>query len=67
MIPGGLGVTELGMSWLLTQIGIFPDIALIAALFTRTFTLWPAMCLGIICSAALSKNNSTQKPSVTVQ
>jgi len=66
MIPGGLGVTELGMSWLLTQIGIFPDIALIAALFTRIFTLWPAMCIGIICSVALSTKNSTEKPSITV-
>jgi uncharacterized protein (TIRG00374 family) len=59
LIPGGLGATELGMSWLLTQLGIPLDIALIAALFTRTLTLWPAMLTGVICSGLLLKRGTT--------
>jgi uncharacterized membrane protein YbhN (UPF0104 family) len=55
LIPGGLGATELGMSWLLTQAGIPSDMALIAALLTRTLTLWPAMLIGLICSGLLLK------------
>jgi uncharacterized protein (TIRG00374 family) len=62
LIPGGLGATELGMSWLLTQVGISPDMALIAALFTRALTLWPAMSIGVMCSGLLLKQNSTEKP-----
>lgn len=56
LIPGGLGATEIGMVWLLTQVGISPEIALIAAMFTRTLTLWPAMFTGIVCSAMLARS-----------
>lgn len=49
-IPSGIGVTEIGMVWLLTQIGVDREIAVMSSLLTRTITLWPAMLVGLICS-----------------
>jgi uncharacterized membrane protein YbhN (UPF0104 family) len=50
LIPGGIGVTELGMIWLLTQIGVNNEIAFSASLLARMLTLWPAMAIGVISS-----------------
>ena len=52
-VPGGIGVTGLGMIWLLTQVGVNKDIAFIASLLTRMLTLSPAMVIGIISSFSL--------------
>lgn len=57
LIPGGIGVTEVGMIWLLTQVGVDSDIAFIVALITRMLTLWPAMIIGIISSFLLRKRS----------
>jgi uncharacterized protein (TIRG00374 family) len=50
LIPGGIDVTELGMIWLLTQIGVNNEIAFSATLLARMLTLWPAMAIGVISS-----------------
>lgn len=55
LIPSGLGVTEVGMIWLLTQIGVDSSIAIIASLITRMLTLWPAIGIGLICAFVLKK------------
>jgi uncharacterized membrane protein YbhN (UPF0104 family) len=56
LIPSGIGVTEVGMIWLLTQVGIDSDIAIISSLITRMLTLWPAMLTGLACAFALKKS-----------
>jgi uncharacterized membrane protein YbhN (UPF0104 family) len=56
MIPGGLGVTEAGMIWLLTRVGVEADIAIMAALTARMLTLWPAMFIGIASALVLKKS-----------
>lgn len=56
LIPSGIGVTELSMAWLLSQIGVHGDIAIITSLLTRILTLWPAMLVGLVCSFILRKN-----------
>lgn len=56
LIPSGIGVTEVGMIWLLTQAGVSSDIAIITSLITRMLTLWPAMLIGVACAFALKKS-----------
>ena len=58
LIPSGIGVTEVGMIWLLTQVGIDSDIAIITSLITRILTLWPAMLIGLACAFALKKSKA---------
>lgn len=55
LIPSGIGATELGMSWLLTQVGIDAETAAIAALVTRSLTLLPSLALGLVSSYILRK------------
>lgn len=55
LVPGGIGITELGMTWLLTQLGVDNHIAIIASLITRVMTLWPVIIIGLICSFILNK------------
>lgn len=55
LIPSGIGVTEIGMVWLLTQIQVDNDIALIASITTRGLTLWPAMIIGLVSSITLQR------------
>lgn len=55
LIPSGIGATEAGMVWLLTQTGVDSHIAIIASLVTRMLTIWPAMIIGLICAFALKK------------
>ncbi|WP_075989053.1 lysylphosphatidylglycerol synthase transmembrane domain-containing protein [Vibrio fluvialis] len=57
-IPSGIGVTEAGMIWLLNQIGVSTDIAIVASLITRMLTLWPAMISGVVCSFILRRSSS---------
>ncbi|KPH26589.1 hypothetical protein ADU60_15565 [Vibrio coralliilyticus] len=58
LIPSGIGVTEVGMIWLLTQIGVNSQIAIIASLNTRIITLCPAMLIGLVCAFVLKKSKS---------
>lgn len=58
LIPSGIGVTEVGMIWLLTQVGIDSDIAVISSFITRMLTLWPAMLIGLVCAFALKKSKA---------
>ena len=53
LIPSGIGATELGMTWLLIQVGLESEIAIISSLFTRMLTLWPAMLLGLVSAFVL--------------
>ena len=55
-IPSGIGVTEVGMIWLLTQVGVGSDVAIITSLITRMLTLWPAMLIGLACAFTLKKS-----------
>lgn len=59
LIPSGIGVTEVGMIWLLTQVGVGSDIAIITSLITRMLTLWPAMLIGLACAFALKKSKAS--------
>ena len=58
LIPSGMGVTEVGMIWLLIEVGVGSDIAIITSLITRMLTLWPAMLIGLVCAFALKKIKS---------
>ncbi|MEZ9699201.1 YbhN family protein [Vibrio sp. 10N.261.46.E12] len=55
LIPGGIGATEVGMIWLLTQVGVSIEIATIGSVVTRILTLWPAMLTGLVCAFILRK------------
>jgi uncharacterized protein (TIRG00374 family) len=51
MMPGGLGVTEVGMTTLLTTLGggtIRPSVASATAILVRLATLWFAVVLGML-------------------
>lgn len=50
MLPGGIGATEIGMSWLLIQAGVESDVAIISSIISRLLTLLPAMLTGLICA-----------------
>jgi uncharacterized membrane protein YbhN (UPF0104 family) len=56
LIPSGIGATEIGMIWLLTQVNVDGDFAIISSLITRILTLWPAMIIGLICAFKLKKS-----------
>jgi len=49
MSPGGIGVTEASLGGLLSLQGIEFEIALVAAIIIRFFTLWFAVITGFIC------------------
>ncbi|MCG9555981.1 flippase-like domain-containing protein [Vibrio kanaloae] len=59
LIPGGIGATEVGMIWLLTQIGVSGEIAITCSLITRMLTLWPAMFTGLVCAYTLKSKSSS--------
>jgi uncharacterized membrane protein YbhN (UPF0104 family) len=55
MMPGGLGVTELGMTWLLVTLGdetIRPAVASATTILVRIATLWFAVVIGLVALAA---------------
>ena len=49
LIPGGIGVTEGSLSWLLQTQGLDQNSAILSALISRGCTLWLAVAIG--CSA----------------
>lgn len=54
MMPGGLGVTELGMTWLLQALGgagIGPAVATATTILVRIATLWFAVAIGVVAFA----------------
>ncbi|MCZ4372667.1 lysylphosphatidylglycerol synthase transmembrane domain-containing protein [Vibrio diazotrophicus] len=53
LIPSGIGVTEIGMVWLLMQNGVDQDVAVVSSLIARMMTLWPAMSLGLVSALTL--------------
>ena len=56
LVPSGLGVTEIGMIWLLGEVGVENDVAIASSLVTRMMTLLPAMTTGLLCSLILKRN-----------
>ena len=63
MMPGGLGVTELGMTWLLVSLGagtIRPAVASATTILVRVATLWFAVVIGLVALAAYRA--TTRKP-----
>ena len=61
LIPSGIGVTEVGMIWLLSLVGVESDIAIITSLITRMLTLWPAMIIGVGCALVLKKKATCER------
>lgn len=54
MMPGGLGVTELGMTWILQVLGdsaISPAVATATTILVRIATLWFAVVIGVVAFA----------------
>jgi len=49
LIPGGIGVTEGSLAWLLQHQGLEQNAAIVAALMSRLCTLWLAVAIG--CAA----------------
>jgi uncharacterized protein (TIRG00374 family) len=49
MLPGGVGATEAGLTFILTQHGIEVAQAIGAAIAIRLLTLWSAMLVGTVC------------------
>jgi uncharacterized protein (TIRG00374 family) len=48
MLPGGLGLTEGSLTFLLLQKGILPEIAVATTFIVRVVTLWFAVVVGIV-------------------
>ena len=55
MIPGGLGVTEGSLTYLLIESGATKNIAVAAALIFRITTLWFAVLIGIVSLSLYQK------------
>lgn len=53
LIPGGLGVTEGSLSWLLQTQGLDQNSAILSALISRGCTLWLAVAIGCGALAAI--------------
>jgi glycosyltransferase 2 family protein len=56
-LPGGLGVTEGVMVFMLTALGVQPAHAVFSSLLTRGLTLWFAVLVGLIATAELAVIN----------
>jgi len=61
LIPGGLGVTEGSLSWLLQNQGLDQNSAILSALISRACTLWLAVAIGCLALAAIIKGQTTVK------
>ena len=48
MLPGGLGLTEGSLTYLLMQKGIAADISVATTFIVRVVTLWFAVLVGIV-------------------
>ena len=55
MLPGGLGVTEGSLTFLLAERGISSDIAVTTTLIVRVVTLWFAVIVGVVSVAIYQK------------
>jgi uncharacterized membrane protein YbhN (UPF0104 family) len=66
MMPGGLGVTEVGMTTLLTTLGggtIRPSVASATAILVRLATLWFAVVLGVLALFVYRRLYAARPPS----
>lgn len=61
LIPGGIGVTEGSLSWLLQSQGIDQNSAILSALISRGCTLWLAVAIGCSALAAIVKGQNYVK------
>ncbi len=61
LIPGGLGVTEGSLSWLLQTQGLDQNSALLSALISRGCTLWLAVAIGCGALTAIIKGQTIAK------
>lgn len=62
-IPGGIGVTEGSLSWLLQAQGLDQNAAILSALISRGCTLWLAVAIGCGALAAIVINGQTNSDS----
>jgi glycosyltransferase 2 family protein len=58
LIPGGIGVTEGSLAWLLQTQGLDQNSALLSALISRGCTLWLAVAIGCGALAAIIKGQT---------
>lgn len=58
LIPGGLGVTEGSLAWLLQTQGLDQSSAILSALISRGCTLWLAVAVGCGALAAIIKGQT---------
>jgi len=61
LMPSGIGATELGILFLLTQLGVSENDAILLSIGSRAFTLLPALILGLLCSLILSIKKRTRQ------
>lgn len=61
LIPGGIGVTEGSLSWLLQTQGLDQNSAILSALLSRGCTLWLAVAIGCVALAAIIKGQTLSK------
>ncbi len=61
LIPGGIGVTEGSLSWLLQTQGLDQNSAILSALISRGCTLWLAVAVGCTALAAIIKGQTVAK------
>ena len=66
MLPGGLGVTEGSLTFMLMKKGVARDLAVTSTFLVRVVTLWFAVLIGVISVSIYQKrfgNNSIEKTS----
>lgn len=61
LIPGGIGVTEGSLSWLLQRQGVEQSSAILSALISRGCTLWLAVAVGSCALAAIIHGKTIPK------
>lgn len=61
LIPGGIGVTEGTLSWLLQMQGLDQNSAILAALISRGCTLWLAVAIGCCALVAIIKGSAVSR------
>ena len=62
MIPGGIGITEGSLSWLLQTQGLDQNSAILSALISRGCTLWLAVAIGCSALAAIIHGQTLPSP-----
>ncbi|HEY6528108.1 MAG TPA: lysylphosphatidylglycerol synthase transmembrane domain-containing protein [Cellvibrionaceae bacterium] len=61
LIPGGIGVTEGSLSWLLQTQGLDQNSAILSALISRGCTLWLAVAIGCCALTAIIRGQTISK------